>query len=158
MLRKIFYIWLLSYVLLYTNYASALDREYIISTNPKITVTESGDRKTWRIYGTEGIGSVLLIRLGLNEAKYLLNMAETAKSFYKEIIDSGRCPDGIVKSGRFGAIKGPFSEIHFEVVCERNNILMHITMFDEHVVNFLIIRMEAKNLERIAKKLISALQ
>ena len=138
----------------------ALEKEYKIkkpsSKLPEIIVLENEEGKKWRMYDSSGVNFVYFHDLGMKEALYLMEMADKALDSYKEIIDQGRCPKHKVKSGILGELKR-FSKLEFEVVCERNNILLHMRMFDRHIVNSIYNKVEAKDLKEMAGELIAAL-
>ena len=144
-----------------SEHVTALEREYEIKKPahgfPTIKVQEANGRKHWSVYHSSGVDFVALFGLDLTDAKYLLKISETALKSYEEIIAAGRCPTGAVKSGRLGEIRQN-STMAFEVVCERNNILLHISMFDEYVVNHLVTRVEAAHLKRMAILFVQALE
>lgn len=139
----------------------ALEREYEIkvpsSRFPVIKVKEANGEKTWQVYRSDGADFVALFFLRLSEAKELLVIADKALAAYDEIVAAGRCPVGIVRSGRLGEINRR-SRMAFEVVCERNNVQVEIKMYDEYVVNFLTTRVEASQLKDVARRLVSELE
>ena len=144
--------------------ASALKREVKIKKPngvlPDITVVKENGRATWNIYKSERSDRVSLYGLNIHHANKLLQAANRAQAFYKEIAGSGRCPNSKVKSGSFGEIqeykKG--DSISFEVVCSKNKIQLEIMMTDEYVIDFLIIRTEPAHLKLLSQRLITELK
>tara|TARA_R110002096_G_scaffold6210_1_gene28664 strand:+ start:78 stop:560 length:483 start_codon:yes stop_codon:yes gene_type:complete len=127
---------------------------------PNVDVNIIGsDKATWSIYAHNRYRYVSVDKLKLTDAYELLSIAKDAKTSYEEIKNIGRCPNSIIKSGKLGLLKDASRDrISFEVICEKNNIVLKISMYDEYVVNYAYIDVEASDLEKFANSIIKELE
>ena len=125
----------------------------------KVNITGS-DKPTWSISAYERYRYVSLTKLKLTDAYELLSISKDAKKSYQEIKDIGRCPSSVIKSGELGLLQVDWTmdRISFEVICEKNNIVLHISMYDKYVVNYIYIDVEASDLEKLANSVIKELE
>lgn len=151
-------IMLIAILLFVTSTATALNREVKIpnSLGYIITVEKSNGNATWHIYGSKRYESVLLFRLNLSHANILLQAADRADAFYKEINQSGKCPTSTVKSGSFGKIRKN-GVMEFEVICNNNRNSLKITMHDKHVINYFTVNANPAQVRQMAQKLVKEL-
>lgn len=125
---------------------------------PAVTVQTDGTYALWSMFkvGSNGVDEFGLYTLNESHAKILKRIATDADASYAEIKAAGRCPTGVVRAGVIGALGGGSSDkMTFEVVCERNNIMVEIVMTDEYVVNFIRTKVEASALHKLADKLLT---
>lgn len=131
----------------------ALKKEITIKTRssslPLTKVTIDNNKITWSAFKMDGPDSVLLYSLNKSHAERLLDISRKAKNSYSEIINQGRCPKYVVKSGEIGRISYG-NEIIFEVVCSNNNIMVQITMIDEYAINIVTNKVEWRDIEKLA--------
>lgn len=125
---------------------------------PSVTVTSNGSDVTWSMFkvADNDVDEFGIYRLGKTHAQVLKMAARRADDSYAEIKAAGRCPSGVVRGGQAGVLGGGSSDkITFEVVCERNNIMVEVVMTDEYVVNFIRTKVEASALHKLADKLLT---
>lgn len=141
-----------------SSYSYALTKEVTIKRSnyslPLTQVKISDNKVSWSIFKSQDAHSVGLFYLNKADALSLLNSSKMAKKHYSKMIESGRCPTEKIKSGRFGEIKSNGNEIDFEVVCERNNIMVQYVMTDEYAVNIIIIKAEWQDLRKLAESVL----
>ena len=128
---------------------------------PDVAVNIIGnDKPTWSISAHKRYRYVSLSKLELTDAYELLSISSDAKDKYEEIKSIGRCPNSIIKSGELGRLQmgWTFDTISFEVICEKNNITLQISMYDKHVINYVYIDVEASDLEKLANSIIKELE
>lgn len=164
-MNNIFKILFFTFLLQVNTDAFALKTEHTVPISnyalPLVTVIvddkpRSPKYKTiWRAFRNEGVYSVGLYRLNKSHAEKLLNIARKAKESYSEIIKAGRCPNSPIKSDRLGSIKSKGNSMGFQVECNKNNIMLNITMSDEYVINFLSSKVEWQELETLALDILS---
>ena len=89
----------------------------------------------------------------------MLSIAEKAHVTYDQIKSIGRCPTNSIRSDSLGEISSfSRSKMGFEVVCEKNNILLKITMHDKYVVSLINSRVEASDLTKLANSVLNELR
>ena len=138
--------------------AFALTKEVTIDrSNNSLPLTKLriADKSTyWSMYKSKGADSVYIYGLNKNDAYSLLKAAETAKGFYAEIIEGGRCPTGTITSERFGRLTSDSNSISFEVVCEKNNIMVRYVMSDEYAINIVYYHVEWQDVHNLAASIV----
>lgn len=148
---------------LFSTQALALTQEIKVNLDlnkfPLVTVIMSSDREPlWSAALIQGGNSVVVLNLDLNDAKAMLKIADKADNSYDEMKAMGRCPTSTVRSGTLGRLEGWGGSLWFEVVCEKNNILVHVTMLDEYAINQTLNKLEGYQLRILAKNIIRELE
>ena len=115
---------------------------------------EDGDT-TWSMSVQDALGLVGLYRLRKADAESLLATSMKAKEYYDEIIAQGRCPNATIKSGTFGKITGYRNQIYFQVVCEKNNIMLSYYFIDKRGIRGLMKKVEWQDLNKLAKAVLA---
>lgn len=150
----------------YSPNATALIKEIEIKgpslKYPSFTIKEENGVKTWSMVHATASGPIRLVlfsNLDIAQAQKLLKLTENALLSYESVKSAGRCPTGVVRSGKLGQIQDLLgSQMDFEVVCRKNNIQLEINSYDEYLINIVNSRIEAAKFKTAIQKLITALE
>ncbi len=121
-------------------------------------ITKADGRKSWRLFQSQGIDTVMLYELDKLDAHKLLNAVEEANDFAQRFSAGQTCSGKKIRSGKLIRLSSHDQTITYEAVCENNQLWIDGFMSDEFVINATAHRISITDFDAFAHTVWEAIQ